>query len=98
MKAVTITGTAVKRSKNDTWLSNCGSSFGVFDLPSQTAYIAITEHIATNITASSTEIAELKRNEPGNKANVTKSARSSNVHGGIIKYSIILKASFHHRY
>lgn len=60
MKAVTITGTAVKRSKNETWLSNSGSSFGVCVLPSTIANIAITEHVPTNTTASRTEIAELK--------------------------------------
>ena len=59
MKAVTITGTAVKSSKNEALLSKWGSSLGLSVFPSKSAEIAIAELMATNSTARKTAIAEL---------------------------------------
>lgn len=59
VKAVTMTGTAVKRLKKEASLSNCGSSLGLFVFPWKSEEIAITEHIPTNTTARRTDIAEL---------------------------------------
>ena len=66
MKAVTITGTAVKRSKKEVLLSNWGSSLGLFVFPSKSAKIASTELMATNTTARKTDIAELNLNNSTN--------------------------------
>lgn len=66
VKAVTITGTAVKRSKKEVLLSNSGSSLGLFVFPSKNAKIAITELMATNSTARKTDIAELYLNDSAN--------------------------------
>ena len=66
VKAVTITGTAVKRSKKEVLLSNWGSSLGLFVFPSKSAKIARTELIATNTTARKTDIAELYLNDSAN--------------------------------
>lgn len=67
VKAVTMTGTAVKRSKNETWLSKWGSILGVSVFPSRSAEIAIAELMPTNTTASRTDIAELNFNDSGDK-------------------------------
>lgn len=69
MKAVTITGTAVKRSKKEALLSNSGTILGLFAFPSKIAIIAITELIPTNTTARKTDIAELYLND---SAKITK--------------------------
>lgn len=63
MKAVTITGEAVKRLKNDTPpLLSSGKSLGFFVFPCTSAIIANTELMTTKSNASRNEIAELKAN------------------------------------
>lgn len=71
VKAVTMTGTAVKRSKKETWLSKWGSSLGLFAFPSTSAKIAIIELMPTNTTASKTDIAELHFSDSGAKKKKT---------------------------
>lgn len=61
-----MTGTAVKRSKKEVWVSNSGSNLGLCAFPSKSAEIAITELMATNTTARSTDIAEVNLKDPGN--------------------------------
>ena len=65
MKAVTITGTAVKRLRKEVLLSRWGINLGVLVFPSISAWIAITEHMPTKITARRTDIAELNLNDSG---------------------------------
>lgn len=54
-----MTGTAVKRSKNEAWLSSSGTNLGFSAFPFNSAKTAITELIPTNTTARRTAIAEL---------------------------------------
>lgn len=54
-----MTGTAVKRSKNEVWWSKRGNILGVCVFPSARATIANTEHIVTNATARRVDTAEL---------------------------------------
>lgn len=58
-----MTGTAVNRSKKDVCWSNSGINLGFLVLPWTKAIIAITEHIATKITARRTDTAELNLND-----------------------------------
>lgn len=63
MKAVTITGEAVKRLKKDCPpLLRSGKSLGLFALPCTSATIASTELMITKSSARRNEIAELKAN------------------------------------
>lgn len=59
VKAVTMTGTAVKRLKKLAWSSTSGSNLGLFVFPSTSAAIANAKLIPTNTTARSTATAEL---------------------------------------
>lgn len=58
-----MTGVAVKRSKKESPLFSSGRIFMCFVSPRASAYIAITEHMPTNTTARSTDIAELSHND-----------------------------------
>lgn len=66
VKAVTITGTAVKRLKKETPLSNSGRNLGVFVSPWMRAATAIAVHIPTNTIARRTDIAELSHSDSAN--------------------------------
>lgn len=59
MKAVTITGEAVKRFQNDPPLVKSGNSLGLFVCPLISAVIAKTELMTTNSTARRNDMAEL---------------------------------------
>ena len=59
MKAVTITGDAVKRFQNDPPLVRSGNSLGLFVWPFISAEIASMELMTTKNTARINEIAEL---------------------------------------
>lgn len=59
MKAVTTTGTAVNRSKNEVWLSKRGNNLGVCVFPCTSAKIANPQHMPTNATARRVDTAEL---------------------------------------
>lgn len=63
MNAVTITGMAVKRLKKEIPLSKSGRNLGVFVSPLTSAVMAKNEHMPTNITARSTETAELNHSD-----------------------------------
>lgn len=61
VKAMTMTGTTVKRLKKERFLS--GRSLGIWIAPRLSAFTAITEVITTKITARKTDTAELNRRE-----------------------------------
>lgn len=63
---MTITGTAVKRLKKETPPSSSGRSLGVSVSPPMRAAMAIAEHIPTNTTANSTDMAELSHSDSAN--------------------------------
>lgn len=65
VKAMTMTGTTVKRSKKGRFLS--GRSLRVWIAPRVRAFTAITEVITTKTTARKTETAELNRRESEGK-------------------------------
>ena len=66
MKAVTITGTAVKRLKKEVPLLSSGTILIDLVSPRASADIAITEQIPTNKTARSTDTNELSHNDSAN--------------------------------
>lgn len=67
-----MTGTAVKRSKNEVSWSKLGTNLGVLVFPSKIARIAIAELIPTKTTARRTDIAELNLRDSAvhNKAKI----------------------------
>jgi hypothetical protein len=72
---VTITGTAVKRSKKVVSWSKRGTNLGVCVFPSTRAIIANTEHIVTNAIVSRVDTAELNFND---SVQINKSNQISN--------------------